>query len=109
MRASTEAHWTRFWRERAAVEDVYPTAGRVVNQILAEGPVRGRRILEVGAGSGRDSVALAEAGAAAVMLDYSMASLQVARSVARRAGVTPLLVTLNPVVPGGTAMNERSK
>jgi len=92
VRASTEAHWTRFWRERAAVEDVYPTAGRVVDQILAEGPVRGRRVLEVGAGSGRDSVALAEAGAAAVMLDYSMASLQVARSVARRAGVTPLLV-----------------
>jgi SAM-dependent methyltransferase len=40
----------------------------------------------VGAGSGRDSVALAEAGAIAILLDYSMASLEVARGVATRAG-----------------------
>ena len=86
MRKSTEAHWTRFWRERAAIEDVYPTEGRVVEQILAAGPVRGTRVLEVGAGSGRDSVALAEAGATAVLLDYSTASLEVARGVAARAG-----------------------
>jgi ubiquinone/menaquinone biosynthesis C-methylase UbiE len=92
VRASTEAHWTRFWRERAAIEDVYPTAGHVLDQILAEGPVGGRRALEVGAGSGRDSVGLAERGATAVMLDYSMASLAVARDVARRSGVQPLLV-----------------
>ncbi len=92
MRASTEAHWSRFWRERAAIDDVYPTAGRVVDQILAEEGIHGKRVLEVGAGSGRDSVSLAERGATAVMLDYSMASLAVARSVARRAGVSPLLV-----------------
>ncbi len=85
-RDSTEAHWTRFWRERAAIEDVYPTEGRVVEEILAEGPVRGRRVLEVGAGSGRDSVTLAEAGATAILLDYSAASLEVARGVAARAG-----------------------
>lgn len=92
MRVSTEAHWTRFWRERSAIEDVYPTAGRVVDQIFAEGPIDGKRFLEVGAGSGRDSVSLAQCGATAVMLDYSVASLEVARAVARPAGVTPLLV-----------------
>lgn len=92
MRASTEAHWSRFWRERAEIDDVYPTAGRVVERILAEGPVTGRHLLEVGAGSGRDSVTLAEHGGTAVMLDYSMASLAVAGAVARRAGVRPLLV-----------------
>ena len=92
MRASTEAHWSRFWRERAAIDEVYPTAGRVLERILAEGPVNGAWCLEVGAGSGRDSVGLAEHGARAVMLDYSMASLEVSRDVARRAGVKPLLV-----------------
>ena len=92
MRASTEAHWTRFWKERAAIDDVYPTAGRVVEQVLAEGPVGGKRILEVGAGSGRDSAGLAEHGATAFMLDYSMASLTVARDVSRRAGIAPHLV-----------------
>jgi len=86
VRKSTEAHWTRFWRERVAIEDVYPTEGRVVEQILNAGDVGGKRILEVGAGSGRDSVALAEAGATAVLLDYSAASLEVARGVAERAG-----------------------
>ena len=92
MRASTEAHWSRFWRERAAIDEVYPTAGRVMEQLLADGPVKGKLVLEVGAGSGRDSVGLAEKGAVSVMLDYSMASLEVARDVAARSGVTPLLV-----------------
>jgi len=86
VRKSTEAHWTRFWRERSAIDDVYPTEGRVVEQILAETDVSGKRVLEVGAGSGRDSVTLAEAGATAILLDYSMASLEVARGVARRSG-----------------------
>lgn len=86
MRESTEAHWTRFWTERADIDAVYDTGGRVVEQILAEGPVRGRRVLEVGAGSGRDSVTLAAEGACAVVLDYSQASLEVARRVAARAG-----------------------
>jgi ubiquinone/menaquinone biosynthesis C-methylase UbiE len=92
VRASTEAHWTRFWRERAAIDDVYPTAGQVAERILAEGPVQGTRVLEVGAGSGRDSIALAQSGATIVLLDYSMASLTLAREVARRSGVRPLLV-----------------
>ncbi len=86
MRKSTEAHWTRFWRERTAIDDVYPTEGRVVEEILAETSVRGKRVLEVGAGSGRDSVTLAAAGATAILLDYSVASLEVARGVAQRAG-----------------------
>jgi len=63
-----------------------------MEQILAEGPVNGKWVLEVGAGSGRDSVGLAERGAIAVLLDYSQASLEVARDVARRAGTEALLV-----------------
>lgn len=86
MRTSTEAHWSRFWRDRSEIDEVYTTEGRVVDQILAEGPVQGRRVLEVGAGSGRDSVALAEARGVAFVLDYSMASLGVARAVAARSG-----------------------
>jgi len=92
VRTSTEAHWTRFWREREDIDAVYPTDGRVVEQILGQGPVGGRRVLEVGAGSGRDSVALAAEGAVPFILDYSMASLETARRVARRHGVSPHLV-----------------
>ena len=86
-RASTEDHWNRFWTERADIDAVYPTDGRVVEQIVAEGPVAGKRIMEVGAGSGRDSVRLAAAGATAVILDYSVPSLETARRVAEREGV----------------------
>jgi ubiquinone/menaquinone biosynthesis C-methylase UbiE len=91
-RASTEAHWDRFWTERSDIDAVYPTDGRVVEQVRAEGPVAGRRILEVGAGSGRDSVRLAAAGASAVILDYSMPSLETARFIAEREGARVLLV-----------------
>jgi SAM-dependent methyltransferase len=92
VRASTEAHWNRFWRERAEIDEVYPTSSGIVEQILAEGPVAGKRVLEVGAGSGRDSVTLAAQGARAVILDYSVPSLEVARDVARREGRDVLLV-----------------
>jgi len=92
VRESTEAHWTRFWQERSDIDAVYGTEGRVVEQILAAGDVRGRWALEVGAGSGRDSVALAAEGAHAVVLDYSQASLEVARGVAEREGRGLLLV-----------------
>jgi ubiquinone/menaquinone biosynthesis C-methylase UbiE len=63
-----------------------------VEEVLAQGPVRGRRVLEVGAGSGRDSIALASEGAIPFILDYSMASLETARGVARRHGMAPNLV-----------------
>ena len=91
-RASTEAHWDRFWTERSDIDAVYPTDGRVVEHLQAEGPLHGRRILEVGAGSGRDSVRLAATGAVAVILDYSIPSLETARRVAEREGARALLV-----------------
>ena len=36
-RASTEAHWDRFWTERSDIDAVYPTDGRVVEHLRAEG------------------------------------------------------------------------
>jgi ubiquinone/menaquinone biosynthesis C-methylase UbiE len=63
-----------------------------VEQILSQGPVRGKRVLEVGAGSGRDSIALASEGAISFILDYSMASLETARRVAQRHGARPHLI-----------------
>jgi len=91
-RASTEAHWNRFWTERSDIDAVYPTDGRVVEHVQSQGPVQGQRILEVGAGSGRDSVRLAAAGAVAVILDYSLPSLETARRVAEREGARVLLI-----------------
>ena len=64
----------------------------MARKILADGVVAGALVLEVGAGSGRDTLRLARAGAVGVVLDYSPASLALVREQARRLGLTVHLV-----------------
>ena len=68
------------------MEGVYSNEGRVAERIAQAIPVRGARVLEVGAGSGRDGLMLAERGATVVSLDYSLPSLRLIRSQALGAG-----------------------
>jgi len=91
-RASTLEHWESYWRGVGDVETTYSTGDRLVREILADGPVAGGRVLEVGAGSGRDTLSLVRAGAIGVVLDYSPASLALVREQARRQGLTVHLV-----------------
>jgi SAM-dependent methyltransferase len=91
-RASTLDHWESYWKGHSNLEQTYSTGGRLVREILADGPVEGRRVLEVGAGSGRDSLELARTGAVTVVLDYSPASLELVRRQAREAGLAVHLV-----------------
>lgn len=101
MRESTKEHWQQFWEEADALDldDVYGTDGRMVREILALGDPRGWRILEVGAGTGRDAVALARAGASVVTIDYVVGSLDLTVKAAAAAQVT-----LAPVGGDGLAM-----
>jgi SAM-dependent methyltransferase len=87
MRESTPRHWQSFWEEaeRHGLDDVYDNDGRLVREIFALGDLRGLRILEVGAGTGRDAVALASAGAEVVTLDYVAGSLHLTRLAAEQA------------------------
>lgn len=92
-RASTLEHWESYWKgHRADIEETYSTGGRLVREVLADGPVEGRLVLEIGAGSGRDLLALARLGARGVVLDYSPASLALVRQLAAGQGVPVLLV-----------------
>jgi SAM-dependent methyltransferase len=91
-RVSTLSHWESYWRGHAKIEDTYSTGGRLVREILADGSVRGARVMEVGAGSGRDALGLVEAGAIGCVLDYSPASLELVRRQAAERGVTIHLV-----------------
>jgi SAM-dependent methyltransferase len=91
-RVSTLDHWESYWKGHADLDRTYSTGGRLAREVLAEGPVAGRRVMEVGAGSGRDLLALARAGAVGVVLDYSPASLGLVRRQAREQGVPVLLV-----------------
>lgn len=106
MRASTPRHWQDFWEEarRHGLDDVYDNDGRLVREITALGAtvfddLRGRRILEVGAGTGRDAVTLAKAGATVVTLDYVPGSLGLTQQAAAAAAVP-----VAPVCGDGLAM-----
>lgn len=91
-RASTLEHWESYWRGHANLEETYSTGGRLAREVLRDGPVRDRLVMEVGAGSGRDLLALARAGARGVVLDYSPASLELVRRQAGLAGLPVMLV-----------------
>ena len=92
-RASTLEHWESYWKgHRHDIEDTYSTGGRLVREVLADGPVAGRLVLEIGAGSGRDLLELARQGARGLVLDYSPASLALVREQARALGLPVMLV-----------------
>jgi SAM-dependent methyltransferase len=101
LRESTPQHWQRFWEEADDLDlaDVYGTDGRLVREISALGDLTGLRVLEVGAGTGRDAVALAVAGAYVVTLDYVVGSLDLTIKSARQKQVQ-----MAPVAGDGLAM-----
>jgi len=91
-RVSTLDHWESYWKGHADIEHTYSTGDRLVREILADGPVAGAPVLEVGAGSGRDTLGLVRAGAIGVVLDYSPASLAIVQRLAREQGLPVHLV-----------------
>ncbi len=101
MRESTPQHWQDFWEEadRHGLGDVYDNDGRLVREITGRGDLHGKRILEVGAGTGRDAVALARAGAEVVTLDYVAGSLRLTQRAAAEAAQA-----VGPVCGDGLAM-----
>jgi len=87
-RSSTLQHWESYWKgHRQDIEDTYSTRGRLVREVLADGPVADRLVLEIGAGSGRDLLELARMGARGIVLDYSPASLALVKQQALARGI----------------------
>jgi SAM-dependent methyltransferase len=92
MRVSTRGHWDRYWQDRTeTIEDVYANEDRILRQLDGL-PLEGRRVLEVGAGSGRDSLELARRGSRIYVLDYVGSSFDVIRRLAREQGVEVVCV-----------------
>ncbi|MDR1811330.1 MAG: class I SAM-dependent methyltransferase [Candidatus Fibromonas sp.] len=77
--------WNEFWNKKKNLDKVYPSSPSVLKAILSTCSVKGLKILEVGAGTGRDSLALAMEGAQVYILDYSEESLKIGSELAAKA------------------------
>ena len=89
---SSKKHWERFWAARTHADEIYSTADRISDQVLMMSRIKDKRVLEVGAGTGRDGFTLVEAGAKVFLLDYADQSLRIIRELAAREGKKVLLV-----------------
>ncbi|MFP4458458.1 MAG: class I SAM-dependent methyltransferase [Candidatus Zixiibacteriota bacterium] len=74
MKTSDKKHWEDFWKTKD-LKDIYPVGDRVIKAIEKHVDPKGLRILEVGAGTGRDSYELAKKGAEVYVLDYAESAL----------------------------------
>ncbi len=79
-RTSDKKHWDDFWAASQRLEDVYGTDRRIIQDLSKFIEFRGTRVLEVGAGTGRDAAELATLGARVTALDYSEESLRLMSS-----------------------------
>src|SRR5262249_36234022 len=92
QRETTPEHWQRFWTDGRPLHEVYSNQGRLVEQALAEGELAGRRVPEVGPGTGRDTMGLVRRGAHGYVLDYTFGSLRLMQQHAASLGVPLALV-----------------
>lgn len=80
MKESEKKHWDRFWERSGEVEEIYSNEGRVSERLAELVSLDGKRVLEVGAGTGRDGIFLSREGAVVVSFDYSIQSLSMIQS-----------------------------
>lgn len=80
---STRQNWEKFWDEKSRVTDVYDNTERIVSNLKANADLAGKKILEVGAGTGRDSVMLVNEGASVYVLDYAVNSLKIMETLGK--------------------------
>lgn len=81
---SQRNHWEVFWAERGEAGAYYSNADRLIENIARALSVQGIWALEVGAGTGRDGLRLAQRGARVILLDYAQQAVEMMSGVARR-------------------------
>ncbi len=84
--------WETFWEEKADVQQVYSNADRILRNLLRVGELKGKRVLEIGAGTGRDSFPLIRHGAKVVQLDYAENSLRILKKLADDLSLPAIIV-----------------
>jgi ubiquinone/menaquinone biosynthesis C-methylase UbiE len=81
MRRSTRENWENFWKVKGNADEVYSNSDRVLRNLSAVTNLKGKRVLEVGAGTGRDSFNLVAKGAEVFLLDYAEQSLKIIKEL----------------------------
>jgi ubiquinone/menaquinone biosynthesis C-methylase UbiE len=89
---SRREHWDTLWQEKKDVQHVYSNENRLLRQLVRVCDLKGKKVLEVGAGTGRDSFPLTELGAEIVQLDYSVNSLQILKNLSEELHVPTNIV-----------------
>ncbi|MBI2618518.1 MAG: methyltransferase domain-containing protein [Ignavibacteriales bacterium] len=92
VKESIRSHWEKFWRERPEVDEVYSNADRILRNLEQVVDVRGKRVLEIGAGTGRDSFPIAQRGGDVVQLDYAESSLRILKHLSAENGLSTTIV-----------------
>lgn len=73
--------WNRFWKRKNDMDKVYPSSPSVLQTIKKNFKLEGLKVLEVGAGTGRDSAELARLGADVYVLDFAENSLKIVNAL----------------------------
>src|SRR6185369_11919417 len=92
MKVSTKQNWESFWVQKENVHEYYSNTDRVLRNLAKITDLKGKKVLEIGAGTGRDSLNLINYGAEVYQLDYAMNALKLMKDVATESGMNVHLV-----------------
>jgi len=81
MKRSTKTNWENFWKAKENTQEVYSNSDRVLRNLLVVTDLKDKKVLEVGAGTGRDSFNLVNEGAEVFLLDYAEHSLKIIKQL----------------------------
>ncbi len=87
QRESRKNDWETFWDEKQDTDEVYSNAGRVLRHLSEVTDLKNKKVLEIGAGTGRDSFPLVEHGATVYQLDYAENSLRILKRLAEESSL----------------------
>jgi SAM-dependent methyltransferase len=98
--AAFRSQWETWWRQHAATRADW-FRGDMLNRIQHRQPLRGRRVLDFGCGTGSSTLVFAEAGAEVTGVEPDAISLAVAQARLRDCGFERTVLKQIPFLTGG--------